>query len=128
MGFLVILFLRGRTFFEKNRRWLNLFCFTLLFYSVANLFSSIPSGGRYLSIANLLALAIITLYIQNRDQEIVMERFIWAATPALLLYIVVAFRMGLYSMSATAVLGNPVTAAFFMGEHISLNDVIKMIL
>ena len=128
MGFLVVLFFRGRTFFEKNKRWLNLFCFTLLFYSIANLFSSIPSGGRYLSIANLLALAIITLYIQNRDQEIVMERFVWAATPALLLYIIVAFRIGLYSMSATSIIGNPITAIFLMGENISLNDMIKMLL
>jgi hypothetical protein len=57
-----------------------------------------------------------------------MERFVWVTTPALLLFIVVAFRVGLYSMSATAVLGNPVIAMFFMGEHISLNDVLKMIL
>ena len=128
MGFLVVLFWQGKSFFENNRGWLSLFSFTLLFYGVANLFNSLPSGGRYLSIANFLALALITLYVQNRTQEIAMERFVKFATPALLLFIVVAFRVGLYSMSATAVLGNPVIAMFFMGEHISLNDVLKMIL
>jgi hypothetical protein len=128
MGFLAVLFWQGKTFFENNRRWLSLFSFVLLFYGVANLFNSLPSGGRYLAIANLLALALITLYIQNREQDVVMERFVWIATPALLLFIIVAFRVGLYSMSATAVLGNPIIAMFFVGEHISLNDVMKMIL
>lgn len=128
MGFLVVLFLKGRTFFKKNKGWLNFFSFTLLFYGAANLFSSLPSGGRFISIANLCALAIIILYVQNREHEVVMKRFIWAAIPALFLYIIVAFRIGLYSLSATAILGNPLIAMFFIGENISLNDVMKMIL
>ena len=128
MGFLVLLFFTGRPFFKKNKRYLNLFSFVLLFYGMANLFSSLPSGGRFISIANLGALALIILYIQNRTQEVAMKRFIIAAAPALLLFIVVAVRTGLYSMSATAILGNPIIAMFFVGEHISLNDVMKMVL
>lgn len=128
MGFLVILFIKGRSYFMKNSAWLRLFSFILLFYGVANLFSSIPSGGRFVHIANLIALVLIVLYIQNREQGKAMERFVWAAMPALLFYIVVAVRIGLYSMSATSIIGNPVIAMFFMGEHISLNDVMKMIL
>lgn len=128
MGFLIILFFKGRTFFAKHKRWLSLFSFILLFSGIVNLLSSLPSGGRFYDVANLLALALIVLYIQNREQELIMERFVWIATPALLLYVVVAFRIGLYSMSATAVMGNPVIAMFFIGEHISLNDVMKMIL
>ncbi len=128
MGFLVIIFFKGQSFFKSNREWRRLFAYTLLFYGVANLFSSLPSGSRFISIANLVALALITLYIQNREQEVVMRRFAWAATPALLFYTIVAFRIGLYSMSATAILGNPIVAIFFNGEHISLNDVMRMIM
>lgn len=128
MGFLVILFFQARTFFSKNKRWLSLFCFTLLFYGVANTFSSLPSGGRFVSVANLCALAIIILYVQNQEHEVVMKRFIIAAMPALMLFVVVSVRMGLYSMSATAILGNPVIAMFLSGEHISLNEVMRMIL
>jgi hypothetical protein len=128
MGFLVILFIKGRSYFMKNNTWLSLFSFILLFYGVANLFSSIPSGGRFLQIANLLSLVLIILFIQNREQSKTMERFVWAATPALLFYLVVAVRIGLYSMSATSIIGNPIIAIFFMGEHISLNDMMKMIL
>ena len=128
VGFLIMLFVKGRDFFNKNKGWLSLFCFTLLFYSIGNLFSSLPSGGRFLSVANLCALALIILYVQNREHEKLMNRFILAATPALALFVIVSVRMGLYSISATAVLGNPVIALFFTGEHISLNDVLKMLI
>lgn len=128
MGFLVVLFFTAKNFFTQNKNWLNLFCFTLLFYGVANVFSSLPSGGRFLAIANLSALALITLYVQNNEHEKLMKRFIIAATPALLLFIIVSVRMGLYSISATAILGNPVIAVFLTGEHISMNDVMRMLL
>jgi len=128
MGFLVVLFWRGKEFFKKNKYWLNLFSFTLLFYAVANLFSSLPSGGRFISVANLLALALIILYIQNRKKGKYLKRFILGVTPALLLYVIVSIRTGLYSMSATSVLGNPFIAFFMTGEFISLNDALKSIL
>jgi len=127
-GFLGLLFFTGRDFFNKNRNWLSLFCFTLLFYGVANILSTIPSGGRYLALANLFALALIIFYLHFTPQEKWMKRFIWLASPALLLFIVVSVRIGLYSTSVTAILGNPVLALFIMNEHISLNDVMRMIL
>ncbi|WP_138429448.1 EpsG family protein [Fodinibius saliphilus] len=127
-GFLLVLFFQGRTFFNNNKRWLSFYSFTLFFYGMASLLSSLPSGGRFLAVANLLALALITLYVQNREHQVIMKRFIIAATPLLLLYVVVAFRMGLYSMSATAILGNPFIALFMNGENISLNDALKMFL
>jgi hypothetical protein len=127
VGFLILLFFRERQFFADNKGWMNLFCFTLLFCGIANLMSSLPSGGRYLSIANLSALALIILYIQNRKQEVVMKRFAWVASPALLLFIIVSMRTGLYSISVSAVFGNPVISFFFNGGQISLNDVMRMI-
>lgn len=128
MGFLVILFWRGRTFFKDHERWLHLFSFTLLFFGVANLMSSLPSGGRYLSVATLPALALITMYVQNRQQERGMRQLIFLTTPALLLFVVVSVRIGLYSLSPTTILGNPIVALFLSGEYISLNDVMKTVL
>lgn len=128
IGYMGILFFRGREFFEKNRGWMNLYCFTLLFYGVANLFSSLPSGGRFISIATFSSLALIILYIQNRPGEKVTKRFTMISVPALLLYIIVSIRIGFYSISATSVIGNPVMAFFTMGENLSLNDVLRLIL
>jgi hypothetical protein len=126
-GFLIVMFFWERDFFTDNKDWMSLFCFTLLFYGAANLLSSLPSGGRYITVANLSALALITLYIQNQEHEVMIKRFTWAALPALALFIIVSLRMGLYSISLSAVFGNPVVSLFFNEGHISLNEVMRMI-
>ena len=127
MGFLSLFFFTGRKFFEENRYWMNLFCFSLLFYGVAYLFSSLPSGGRYLVVANMASLALIILYIQNRTHEKLMRWYIWAAAPALFVYAIVAIRLGMDSISVTAVMGNPVIALFTAGIDFSLWELINMI-
>lgn len=127
MGFLIILFLKGKTAIEKNKGWLNLYSFTLYYYGIANILSSLPSGGRYITVANLLALAMITIYVQNQPREQTVKRFIFFATPALLLFIVVAVRTGFYGMSVSALIGNPIIA-LVMIENISLNDFLKSII
>ena len=128
VGFLVFIFIRGRTFFAENTLWLRLFSFILLFYGVANLLSSLPSGGRYISIVNMLALALIILYMQNVEEKAVVQTSGFVAAPLLLLFIIVSVRMALYSLSATAVFGNPVISLFFNEGHISLNDFMRMII
>lgn len=128
VGFLSVLFFRGRDFFDKNKEWLRLYSFILLFYGVANLMSSIPSGGRYIAVVNLGALSLIIYFIQNYKFDVYMKRFLWAALPALLLFIIVSFRFGLYSMSPTSMFGNPLIALFISGDYISLNDVLKMLI
>lgn len=128
MGFFTVLFFKGKSFFNQNKGWLNLFCFALLIYGATNLLSSLPSGGRYYSLASFFALTLIVLYVQNRKHDAVMRNFILAATPALLLFVIVAVRVGFYSISATAVLGNPIIAFFLTDSHLSLNDFMKSLL
>jgi len=128
MGYLVVLYFKGKSFFMEHEGWLRLFSFILLFYGVSNILSSLPSGGRYLSIVNMMALALITMYVQNREHERVLKRFITISIPALLLFVVVAVRTGLYTVSATSILGNPILAIFLVNEHVSLNDVLRMII
>ena len=127
-AFLTLLYFKGIEFLKQNRNWMNLYCFTLLFYAMANLTSSIPSGGRFVAIANFCSLALIILYLQNVKQDLFIKRFFLATTPLLLLFVLVSVRTGLYSISATAILGNPVIALFLDGDHISLNDLMKMFL
>lgn len=128
MGFLTIFFFTGRKFFDKHKNWMNLFCFVLLFFGVAYLFSSLPSGGRFMTVGNMAALALIILYIQNRPQEKLMRRYIWLAAPALFLYITVTIRLGLDSISATSILGNPIIAVFTAGDDFSLWELLRMII
>jgi hypothetical protein len=126
MGFLSLFFFKNRKLFEDNRYLLNLFCFTLLFYGVANLVSSLPSGGRFTSVANYGAVSLIILFLQNFEQQKMMRIYTWAVTPAILLYIIVSIRVGMLSTGATSILGNPIIAYFSWGEDFSLEQFLRM--
>lgn len=128
MALLIGLFMTGRDHFRKHKYWMNLFCYSLAFYAAANLLSSLSSGGRFYTIANLCAIPLLCFYVQNIDQDKILKRFIWVVSPGFLLFAVVALRIGLYSMSATAILGNPVVAFFMYGDYMSLNDFLKSLL
>lgn len=102
----------------------NAFCFTLLFFSVANLMASLPSGGRFLTVACMLAAAVILLYFQNYSKEQYLPTLLLAFTPFFLLFIIVASRIGLYSISLQTVIGNPLLG-IITDYNLSLNDIIK---
>lgn len=126
-GFLVIFYLKGKDFFLANRGWRDLFSFTLLFFAAANVLSMIPSGSRYVSIARIIALALITLYVQNVTFPGVLQTYKKVVIPGLLLFILVSVRIGLLSISATAILGNPLVAIFTAGDTISMNEFLMML-
>jgi hypothetical protein len=128
MTFLIGLFITGRDYIKKHEGWLSLYCFVLLFYAAVNLLGSFGSSARFVTLANFFALPVIILYIQNIPQETMMKRLTFFLTPALLLFIVVSVRIGFYSISAKAILANPIIAAFIMDELLSMNDLMRMIL
>ncbi|CAN5459443.1 hypothetical protein BH23BAC3_BH23BAC3_34660 [soil metagenome] len=128
MTLMIGIFITGREHFRKNRHWMNLFCFALAFYAAANVLSSLSSGSRFYNIANLCALPLIILYIQNVPQEKIMKRLGLLVSPGFLLFAIVGIRSSLYSMSATSILGNPVVAYFMFEEFMSMNDFLRMLL
>lgn len=104
---------------------LRLFGFVLLFYAFANIISTIPSGGRFLSLANLLALSFCILYLQNQKIKRYLNVLSKLTTPFLLFFIIIVVRISWYSFSIMTILGNPITAIFTFGDNVSLNDIIK---
>jgi len=125
--FLIILFVKSRNLIKYDTNFSRALSFTYLLFGVGNIMSSIPSGNRYVIPAVLLATSILTIYIQNVKQDIVMQRAIKLSVPLLLLFIVVSLREGLYLTSMTTILGNPIIALFTVGENLSMNDVLKSI-
>jgi hypothetical protein len=124
-GFLLILYFKSKALISQDKNLIRVLSFTYLFFGVANVMSSIPSGGRYLAPASILAVSILVIYIQNRSQERLMQRAIKIALPLLVLFIIVSFRQGVYFISVTTILGNPLIAIFTIGNNISLNSIIK---
>lgn len=125
IGFLIMLFLIARNKIQKNKGLINLYSFTLLFFAFANLMNTLPSGGRFLSLAALCSLALLIVYIQNIDYQREISKWIPFTTPLLLLFIVVSVRIGFYSISLTTIFGNPIIALITVGEYVALNDIIK---
>lgn len=123
--FLLVFYWTFKRKIHENQELFRLLSFVLLFYGMANILSTIPSGYRFLHVANLLALAFLTLHFQNNKINRDLVYLANATSPVFLLFIIVGFRLSWYSFSLMTILGNPITALFTFGDNISLNDIIK---
>lgn len=125
--FLVVIFLTGKRFLSRNKNFNNLLSFTLLLYSVANVFSLVPSGGRFLSLANLFAVAFIFFYVQYAPRGKTIKKIIPIAVPALALFSIVSIRIAFETMGFFSVFGNP-PLTLFINVDISLIEMVKRLL
>ena len=106
-------------------KWRNLYSITLLFYTLSNFMYSLPSGIRYLRFSFFLSTILIVLYLNEYKNDIKFKNLVTLMTPAILLFIIVSLRLGLYTTSVTTIIGNPIVGVFFTTENLSLNDLIK---
>ena len=125
MAFLIFLFYKRKIIEQNNsNRLLNSLSFALLFWGVANIMNSLPSGSRFFAVAALAALPMLILYIQNLPKEKYLSKKVIFASPALLLFIIVSIRIGFYSLSVNTFLANPIIL-FITDYNFALNDLIK---
>ena len=123
-AFFVVIFFTGRKYLNKHKNFKNLFSFTLLLYSVSNIISLVPSGGRYLSLSNLFAVAFIFFYVQYAPKVKAIRRLIIAAIPALALFIIVSIRIAFDTMGVLSVFGNPFLSLLFKLD-VTLIELVK---
>ena len=110
---------------NNNKIFYNLLGFIFLFMSFSNVISTIPSGGRFLYLANLLATILIILIFQNYPTSKSLKTLSLFASPFLIFFIVIALRLSLYSISMMTIFGNPLTTILTFGDNLSINDIIK---
>jgi hypothetical protein len=96
---------------KANKAFSHFFGFTILFLSIGNLMSLIPSGGRYLTIARLFALALLFLFYVWYDSRYYRKYLVMLA-PLLLFYIIVSIRISFETTTFVTVLANPLIAMF----------------
>ena len=97
--------------FKNNKFFLNFFSFTILFLTIGNVMSLVPSGGRYLIIAQLFALAVIIIYYSDYVFEL-FGKWLAYLTPVFIFFIIVSLRMLLDNISVMAVFANPIVVSF----------------
>lgn len=125
VALLILIYWGSRKTIKENQELLRLLSFIFLFFFFANLLATIPSGGRFLAIGNLIALAFLVLHLQNNKVKKEIHTLSKIATPFLLFFIIISLRTGVYSFSVMTLIGNPITAIFTLGENLSLNDLLK---
>jgi hypothetical protein len=124
MVFLSILVFYRKKIKLANEGYLNSLCFTLLFWGVANILATLPSGTRFLVIAAFSALPLIILYVQNIPHEKFLNNKVLIASPVLLLFIIVSIRFGFLTISVNTLISNPLVV-LFTDYNIALNELIK---
>jgi hypothetical protein len=122
---LIYFYIYGNAHFTSFIWWKKLYSLSLIFFSVGNILSNIPSGTRYLTIPIFLTFIMIILYLDRQKYDYRFRTLMNTISPAVVLFIVVALRIGLYNTSITTVIGNPVIAIFSFENNLSLNDLIK---
>jgi hypothetical protein len=98
--------------FKEDKSFSNLFGFSLLILSVGNIISLLPSGGRYVLVAQLFGVALLVFY-QVRFKVDLFGRWLVLLSPLLYFYIIVSLRISFESISLMTLLGNPILALFF---------------
>jgi len=120
----VIIYAKGRAIISANIGLLRLFSFALLYFGFANILSNVPSGGRFMSVANLLMVALTVLYIQAEYNLKLIRFVIYISYPAIILFLLFSIRIGFETISLFTVFGNPVLALFGENDY-SLINLIK---
>lgn len=109
--FTFYIFFFCRDFLKKHKELMDLFCFSILFYSLANFFSLIPSGGRFLNVASLFMFAFLTIFLSYSFKSPGIQIIKTVSVPLLLLFCLVMVRMGMDYYGFVTLIGNPVFVA-----------------
>lgn len=109
--FTIIYFSKSRKF-KEDKSFSNLFGFSLLFLSVGNITSLLPSGGRYVLVAQLFGVALLVFYYVRFKVDL-FDRWLVLLSPLLYFFIIVSLRISFDTISVMTILGNPLLALFF---------------
>jgi hypothetical protein len=120
---LVLSFLFNREF--ARSRYYSIISFTLLFMGVSQIFKSIPSMDRFLTVGYLFAFTFILLFSVYNNQaqwfKLFCNIFVWG----LVLWSIVEIRNGFDTISIASVFSNFFFAPFLLDINFSLIDIFK---
>lgn len=88
-------------------------CFSLLFYGFANIFSLIPSGARFYSVANSLMFAFIIMFMIKYSKIRGLPLIEILSLPLLLLFCIVSLRIGMDRFGLMTIISNPLLALLY---------------
>jgi hypothetical protein len=90
-----------------NKEFNNLFSFALLFLTISNILSSVPSASRYLVIAHLFSVTVVFYFYIYYNNKLFNKWFV-ISIPLVLFYIIISIRGSLDMTSVLSIFGNPI--------------------
>ncbi len=120
--FTVIYFSKSKNF-KNDKSFSNLFGFSLLILSIGNITSLLPSGVRYLIIAQLFGLSLL-IYYYIRFDDFLYNKYIQFLAPLVYFFIVVSIRISVDTISVMSIFSNPIFAVL-VDMPLPLIDLIK---
>lgn len=121
---LILMYWKGKHFFEKNPDYHRLIGFTFLLFSIVNMVAGVSSFGRFLTVANLFAVSCIVFYLHYALWPKIIRKVLPFVYAAVLFFMIVTIRLGFDTTGVMTIIGNPVTA-LFKGTEIELIKLIK---
>lgn len=128
-AFAIFIYSTERVNLKSDNNLYRLFTFSLLVYSAANISSNMPSGGRFITVANLFIFAFIILFISKNYslKSKVYNAIKYFSVPLASVFIIVSIRKAFDYLSFITIFGNPLLA-FLDNDSIALIEFIKQLL
>lgn len=123
-GYVIFMYLFAKKIILNNSLIEKLFCFSLLLYGMSNIASLVPSGVRFINIANIFMFSTIVFFISSNHDLKWLNILNRLSLPALLFYCVVAIRVGMDYFGGLFFVGNPLLASV-LPDHYPLINYIK---
>ena len=106
---------------KLNSELVPLFALSLLLYAVFNMTSSLPSGGRFLVLGDLLCTAFLFLYYQSGHITALKIKLLYVTLPLWLFYGLISIRKCFEFTGVYSIFGNPLIALWYSGGTTIIN-------
>jgi hypothetical protein len=107
---LTAIFLGSRRILKQNKSLYVLFCYTLFFFGWANISSLVPSGARFVIVANVLTFTFLILFFTECKTTKLLNWLKLLTIPLLLFFCIFSIRTGFDFIGILTLIGNPISA------------------
>jgi hypothetical protein len=110
VGLFTLIYFSKYSKFKDDKSFSNLFGFSLLILSIGNITSLLPSGGRFVLLAQLFGVALLVYYYVRFD-DFVYKKYLQFFIPLLYIFILVNIRISFDTISFMTIFSNPILSA-----------------
>lgn len=125
-AWIVAVYIRRKQWVKNYPQFYRIFMFALLMGGFANISAQVPSGGRFITVANGLFFALFVALLGQQKVNLKIRGLASVTIPLLLFVIIFKIRVGFDFIGILAIVGNPLIAPF-IDSQTPLIDFVKQL-